>query len=213
MIERNRGVRDGALTCRTFACRTFACRTFACRTSASPGPISLRIKSLARRSRLKADFARKSFRKPQHGPRAGLVRAWRLLLLGASLSFGFCHSAQSADADSDPAKAASTLPNIYLDLRTIYTTVSGNALSIGFSNPSLASALATLQSLAALTNSPGAADPAIAVDPECRRRCSADGRPHRSVLAVWRIQRQRIANQPVGLVDVRGQQLERRFSG
>ena len=82
------------------------------------------------------------------------MRAWRLLLLGASLSIGFCHSAHSADADSDPAKAASTLPNIYLDLRTIYTTVSGNALSIGFSNPSLASALATLQSLAALTNCP-----------------------------------------------------------
>src|SRR5665213_485733 len=85
------------------------------------------------------------------GPRAGLVRASRLLLLGTVASIGFSDSAQSADDDS--AKAASTLPNIYLDMRTIYTTVPGNTLSIGFSNPSLSSALATLQSLATLTNS------------------------------------------------------------
>jgi hypothetical protein len=104
---------------------------------------------------LKVDFARKRFRSAQPGPRAGLVRACRLLLLGASISIGFSESAQSADVGDDTAKAAaSTLPNIYLDMRTIYTTVSGNALSIGFSNPSLSSALATLQSLATPTNSP-----------------------------------------------------------
>jgi hypothetical protein len=67
------------------------------------------------------------------------------------VSIGLSDTAQGAD--DDPAKAASTLPNIYLDLRTIYTMVPGNALSIGFSNPSLSSALATLQSFAALTNS------------------------------------------------------------
>jgi hypothetical protein len=87
----------------------------------------------------------------QPGPRAGLVRASRLLLLGMFVSIGLSDTAQGAD--DDPAKAASTLPNIYLDLRAIYTTVPGNALSIGFSNPSLSSALATLQSFAALTNS------------------------------------------------------------
>jgi hypothetical protein len=46
------------------------------------------------------------------------------------------------------------VPNIYLDLRTTYTSTPGGTLSIGFSNPSLSSALATIQSLAALANSP-----------------------------------------------------------
>jgi hypothetical protein len=78
-----------------------------------------------------------------------------LLLLGASVSIGFSDSAQSADVGDDTAKAAaSTLPNIYLDLRTIYTTTPAGTLSIGFSNPSLSSALAALQSLAPLANSP-----------------------------------------------------------
>jgi hypothetical protein len=76
------------------------------------------------------------------------------LLLGASISIGFSESAQSADVGDDTAKAAaSTLPNIYLDLRTIYTTTPAGTLSIGFSNPS-SSAVATLQSLAPLANSP-----------------------------------------------------------
>jgi hypothetical protein len=42
------------------------------------------------------------------------------------VSIGLSDTAQSADDDS--AKAASTLPNIYLDMRTIYTSVRGNAL-------------------------------------------------------------------------------------
>lgn len=76
------------------------------------------------------------------------------MVLGALVSIGFSDFAQSADLEDDSAKAASTLPNVYLDLRTNYTMVPGNTLSIGFSNPSLSSALATLQSLATLTNSP-----------------------------------------------------------
>jgi hypothetical protein len=58
------------------------------------------------------------------------------------------------DGDDGSTKAASTLPNIYLDLRTNYATVPANSLSIGFSSPSLSTAIATLQSLSALTNSP-----------------------------------------------------------
>jgi hypothetical protein len=104
---------------------------------------------------LKVDFARKHFPGAQPGLRAGLVRASCLLLLRASVSIGFSESAQSADAGDDTAKAAAlTLPNIYLDLRTTYTSTPGGTLSIGFSNPSLSSALATLQSLATLANSP-----------------------------------------------------------
>ena len=102
---------------------------------------------------MNVDFARKRFRGAQPGPRAGLVRASCLLALGASVSMGFSGSAQSADVGDDTAKAAaSTLPNIYLDMRTIYTRTPGDTLSIGFS--SVSSAVATLQSLSALANSP-----------------------------------------------------------
>jgi len=57
--------------------------------------------------------------------------------------------AQAADLDDDEADAASTLPNIYLDLRTTYSRVPAGTLSFGFSNPSLSSAIAAFQSLAA----------------------------------------------------------------
>ena len=43
---------------------------------------------------------------------------------------------------------------LYLDLRTNYATVPANTLSIGFSNPSLSTAIATLQSLSTVTNLP-----------------------------------------------------------
>jgi hypothetical protein len=82
------------------------------------------------------------------------VRVSCLVALGALVSVGFSDFAQSKDLDDDDsAKAASTLPNIYLDLRTSYSTVPANTLSIGFSNPSLSSTLATLQTLTTLTNS------------------------------------------------------------
>ena len=61
-------------------------------------------------------------------------------------------SKDNDDSDDKSAKAASTLPNIYLDLRTNYATVPANTLSIGFSNPSLFSALTTLRTLASLTD-------------------------------------------------------------
>jgi hypothetical protein len=78
--------------------------------------------------------------------------------LVALVSFFFSDLAQSKDNDDSSddisAKAASALPNIYLDLRTNYAMLPANTLSIGFSNTSLSSALATLQSLSTLTNSP-----------------------------------------------------------
>jgi hypothetical protein len=63
------------------------------------------------------------------------------------------------DSDDGSTSATSALPNIYLDLRTTYATVPANSLSIGFSSPSLSTAIATLQSLSALTNSPALAPP------------------------------------------------------
>ncbi len=76
--------------------------------------------------------------------------------------------AQGKDPDDgDAAKATSNWPNIYLDLRTNYATLPANTLSIGFGNSSLSSALAALQSLTTLPNSPTLSSPAsqnIAID-------------------------------------------------
>ena len=60
----------------------------------------------------------------------------------------------SADGGDDSANAASTLPNIYLDLRTIYTTLPANSLAIGFSPGSISSIIPALQRLSTLTNPP-----------------------------------------------------------
>ncbi len=78
-------------------------------------------------------------------------------MLAALASCCLSGVALSRDNDDDgdtSAKTASALPNIYLDLRTNYATVPANTLSIGFSSPSVSTAIATLQTLSALTNSP-----------------------------------------------------------
>ena len=74
--------------------------------------------------------------------------------LAGPLSFYFSGLAVGKDADDSddqPAKAASALPNIYLDLRTNYATVPANALSIGLGNQAL---FATLPVLTTLTSLP-----------------------------------------------------------
>ena len=63
-------------------------------------------------------------------------------------SLGYQDMARAADVDEDESNAASALPNLYLDLRTSYSTVPAGTLSIGFSNPSLSSAIAAFQRLA-----------------------------------------------------------------
>jgi hypothetical protein len=73
-------------------------------------------------------------------------------LASSSLS-GMALSKDKDGSDDPSAKADSTLPNIYLDLRTNYATVPANTLSIGFGNSSLSTAIATLQTLSTLTNS------------------------------------------------------------
>jgi hypothetical protein len=72
-------------------------------------------------------------------------------------SVGGQDTAHAADLDDDEPDAASTLPNLYLDLRTSYSSVPAGTLSIGFSNPSLSSAIAAFQRLAAAA---GVAPPA-----------------------------------------------------
>jgi hypothetical protein len=63
--------------------------------------------------------------------------------------------------DEDAAKPKPTLPNLYLDLRTIYSTVPGGALSFGFSTPPL---LATLSNLSALPTPTSPSSRNISVD-------------------------------------------------
>jgi hypothetical protein len=94
-------------------------------------------------------------RDAQRGAKATPARSSCRAALAGLLSFCFSGVALGQDnSDDQSAKADSTLPNIYLDLRTNYATVPANSLSIGFSNTSLFSTLATLQSLSTLTNSP-----------------------------------------------------------
>jgi hypothetical protein len=101
--------------------------------------------------------------RPAH-PQSGLVRAFCLVFVGVLGWVGYSDFAEGADLDGgDAAKSVSTLPNIYLDLRTVYSRVPANSLSIGFSNPSsVSSAIATLQTLSTLPNatSPNLSSPA-----------------------------------------------------
>jgi hypothetical protein len=106
---------------------------------------------------LKSNFARSCVRT---APWGSPTRPTCRVVLGALMSLYCCDLARSKDnkdnsgSDDDSAKVASTLPNIYLDLRTIYTTVPANSLSIGFSPGSLSSILPALQAVSTLTNPP-----------------------------------------------------------
>jgi hypothetical protein len=67
---------------------------------------------------------------------------------GALSLLSVCSAALGKEPeDSDDASVKPSLPNVYLDLRTIYTTLPANTLAIGFSAPPL---LATLSALTAL---------------------------------------------------------------
>jgi len=66
------------------------------------------------------------------------------------LTLCLCSVALAKDEDNDEedaAKAKPALPNVYLDVRTIYSTLPAGSLSIGFSAPPLLATLANLSSL------------------------------------------------------------------
>jgi len=65
---------------------------------------------------------------------------------------GLAFARDDGDEDEDAAATGPALPNIYLDMRTIYSTLPAGALSIGFSPPPLLSRLANLSSLRTLTS-------------------------------------------------------------
>jgi hypothetical protein len=92
---------------------------------------------------------------PPSGLRVRLTRSARRAVLGALLSMCFSGLALAKDNGDDEdgsAPAKPSLPNIYLDMRTIYTTLPAGALSIGFSTPPLLSTLSNLSSLTTLTS-------------------------------------------------------------
>jgi hypothetical protein len=68
--------------------------------------------------------------------------------LGLLVSFCLSGLALGKDKDDDEEEATAkpTLPNFYLDMRTIYSTLPAGSLSIGFSAPPLLSGLASLSS-------------------------------------------------------------------
>jgi hypothetical protein len=85
----------------------------------------------------------------------GLARFGRSAALGALVYLCFSGLALGKDDGDDEEDAATTrpvLPNIYLDMRTIYSTLPAGSLSIGFSTPPLLSRLANLPSLKTLTS-------------------------------------------------------------
>jgi hypothetical protein len=88
--------------------------------------------------------------------KAAHIWSTRCVALAGLVSLYFCGVALGKDADDgedEPAKAAST-PNLYLDLRTYYTTVPSGSLSLGFGNSALFSTLPTLATLSALSTLP-----------------------------------------------------------
>jgi hypothetical protein len=83
------------------------------------------------------------------------TRPARHLALGVLLSLCFCGLALGKDNgedDDEIAKPKPTLPNFYLDMRTIYSTLPAGSLSIGFSAPPLLSTLSNLSSIGTLTS-------------------------------------------------------------
>ena len=81
--------------------------------------------------------------RPARGVALGVLLS--LCLSGAALG------KDDGDDEEDVARAEPALPNFYLDMRTIYSTLPAGSLSIGFSTPPLLSTLTNLSSLRTLT--------------------------------------------------------------
>ena len=88
-------------------------------------------------------------------PRFRSARSAGGAALGVLLTLCLCGLALAKDEDDEEEDAAKTkpaLPNVYLDMRTIYSTLPAGSLSIGFSAPPLLATLANLSSLRTFTS-------------------------------------------------------------
>jgi opacity protein-like surface antigen len=86
---------------------------------------------------------------------AAATRPARHLAIGVLLSLCFCGLAlgkDNAEDDDETVKPKPTLPNFYLDMRTMYSTLPAGSLSFGFSAPPLISTLSNLLSQGTLTS-------------------------------------------------------------
>jgi len=100
-------------------------------------------------------FSRSRVHPASRRSRFGSARSAGGAALGVLLTLCLCGVALAKDKDDDEEDAAETkpaLPNVYLDMRTIYSTLPAGTLSIGFSAPPLLSTLANLSSLRTLTS-------------------------------------------------------------
>jgi len=104
---------------------------------------------------LSTNFYRSRVHPASRRSRFGSARSAGGAALGVLLTLCLCGVALAEDKDDDEEDAAETkpaLPNVYLDMRTIYSTLPAGTLSIGFSAPPLLSTLANLSSLRTLTS-------------------------------------------------------------
>jgi len=87
-------------------------------------------------------------RQASRSQRFGSVRSAAGAALGVLMTLSLCGVAVANDDDNEEetAEAAPALPNVYLDMRTIYSTLPAGTLSIGFSAPPLLATLANLSS-------------------------------------------------------------------
>jgi opacity protein-like surface antigen len=86
--------------------------------------------------------------------RTGPRSAAALVLFGSLWLAGPALGKDSGDDEDDAAKPASTVPNIYLDLQTYYTTLPAGALGIGFRNFTALPALSSPASQTVSVNAP-----------------------------------------------------------
>ena len=85
------------------------------------------------------------------------------MALGVLLSSAFAALPwqRTRDGEEDTAKAKPALPNLYLDMRTIYSTLPAGSLSIGFARRHL---LATLSNLSTLRTLDSPSSQSVSID-------------------------------------------------
>jgi hypothetical protein len=93
-------------------------------------------------------------------------RAWAwTIAIGALVCLtGLASAKDNGDDDEDDTATRPTLPNIYLDLRTIYATLPAGVLSIGFNAPPLLTNLSSLTTLTSPSNRSLSIDLPLTVD-------------------------------------------------
>src|SRR6188474_720102 len=99
------------------------------------------------RLRLSTNFDRSRLHRLPGGAPARTVRGVALGVLVSFCLSGLALGQGKGDESDDAATAKPALPNLYLDMRTIYSSVPAGSIPIGFGTPPLLSRLPNLSSL------------------------------------------------------------------